>query len=382
MAPEPVSVVQDARRSETVGCEWWDLPYLDTEKAAAAKDILRKRASSSSSSSTTGMTKEETLMFPCKEEDFHLERSKTWKLIQKPEMMAPIGEPLDPGPQPIRLTMKERKKIRRRNRSEKQMEEQDKIRLGIIPAPAPKVKMSNLMRVLGNEAVMDPSKMEKDIREGKQQRELDHEMRNLAAKKTPAEIREKTTQKLMGDRTVAELTGINVAVFQIKGELVDATKRFKIDMNARQLYLTGVCVIVHDDEVESTSSPTNMVVVEGGKKGIKAYKKLLLRRIKWANDHPAYLEDERRRLQEEAEAGDVKMVGENGEEEEEEEEEEKQAPIRHSKYPMECKLVWEGVVGEAQFQEFRLEECTTVRVARAYAKNNKCEPYWNMAEVE
>ena len=82
------------------------------------------------------------------------------------------------------LTAKERKKIKRIKKTEKQKEEQDKIRLGLIQAPGltmtcayhpsgeilttdarrpysePKMRLSNLMRVLGNDAIMEPSKME------------------------------------------------------------------------------------------------------------------------------------------------------------------------------------------------------------------------------
>ena len=36
---------------------------------------------------------------------------------------------------------------------------QDKIKLGLMKPPPPKVKMSNLMRVLGPEAVADPSRV-------------------------------------------------------------------------------------------------------------------------------------------------------------------------------------------------------------------------------
>ena len=44
-------------------------------------------------------------------------------------------------------------------------------------------------------------------------------------------------------------------------------------MNAQQLHLTGCCLIYHD---------INIVVVEGGAKGLKKYKKLMLHRIKWS----------------------------------------------------------------------------------------------------
>lgn len=38
------------------------------------------------------------------------------------------------------------------------------LRLGLIPPDEPKVKMSNLMRVLGNEQVLDPTKVEAQVR--------------------------------------------------------------------------------------------------------------------------------------------------------------------------------------------------------------------------
>ena len=46
-------------------------------------------------------------------------------------------------------------------------------------------------------------------------------------------------------------------------------------MNAQQYHLTG-CVLVHRD--------INVVVVEGGPKALKKYKRLMLHRIKWKRD--------------------------------------------------------------------------------------------------
>jgi U4/U6 small nuclear ribonucleoprotein PRP3 len=62
------------------------------------------------------------------------------------------------------LTKLERKKLRRQTRNEAQKETQEKIRLGLQPPPEPKVRMANLMRVLGNEAVQDPTKVEAHVR--------------------------------------------------------------------------------------------------------------------------------------------------------------------------------------------------------------------------
>ena len=58
---------------------------------------------------------------------------------------------------PMFLTKKERKKLRRQNRREAWKEKQDKIRLGLVQSDESKVKMHNLMKVLGNEQIMDPT---------------------------------------------------------------------------------------------------------------------------------------------------------------------------------------------------------------------------------
>ena len=45
-----------------------------------------------------------------------------------------------------------------------------------------------------------------------------------------------------------------------------------MDMNAQQLHLTGCVMLYHD---------VNLVVVEGGPKCLKKFKRLLMHRIKW-----------------------------------------------------------------------------------------------------
>ena len=94
------------------------------------------------------------------------------------------GVPNKPVVIPVMLTKKERKKIRKQRRRELELEKQEKIRFGFIDKPDPKgacgndglyiyivlvlffhfffsilVRISNLMRVLGTEAVQDPTKI-------------------------------------------------------------------------------------------------------------------------------------------------------------------------------------------------------------------------------
>jgi len=79
---------------------------------------------------------------------------------------------------------------------EKQKEMQDKIKLGLMKPPPPKIKISNLMRVLGPEAVADPSRIEKEVKKNIQERLKSHLMRNKANKLTKEQKTEKWLRKL------------------------------------------------------------------------------------------------------------------------------------------------------------------------------------------
>lgn len=61
--------------------------------------------------------------------------------------------------------VQERKKIRTQKRMEREKEKQELIRQGLLDPPKPKVKLSNLMRVLGTDAVLDPTAMEQQVRD-------------------------------------------------------------------------------------------------------------------------------------------------------------------------------------------------------------------------
>ncbi|EFY84839.1 U4/U6 small nuclear ribonucleoprotein Prp3 [Metarhizium acridum CQMa 102] len=142
------------------------------------------------------------------------------------------------------LTSKEQAKIRRQRRMAELKEMQAKIRLGLIPAPPPKVKKGNLMRVLG-----DDQKKEKLSKN--QQRDADK--------------------------------GIHLLVFKISS-LANGQHRYKIGMNATQLALSGICIM---------HPKFNLVVVEGGAWSINKYKKLMLNRIDWTENSPSRTGDDR-----------------------------------------------------------------------------------------
>jgi U4/U6 small nuclear ribonucleoprotein PRP3 len=72
------------------------------------------------------------------------------------------------------LTKKEHKKLRRQNRRETLKEKMAKVRLGLEKPPKPKIKISSLIRILGSEAVQDPTKMEAHVRKQIVDREQKH----------------------------------------------------------------------------------------------------------------------------------------------------------------------------------------------------------------
>ncbi|XP_032235952.1 U4/U6 small nuclear ribonucleoprotein Prp3 isoform X2 [Nematostella vectensis] len=160
-------------------------------------------------------------------------------LVEHPVQKHPPAEPKEPPTVPIMLTSKERKKMRTQRRREVEKERTEKIRLGLEPPPPPKVKISNLMRVLGNEAVQDPTKVEAHVRAQMAQRQKAHEAANAARKLTPEARRDKNVKKLKEDTSL----GVHVAVFRVD-DLHDPQRKYKVDINAQQLYLTG-CVMVH-----------------------------------------------------------------------------------------------------------------------------------------
>jgi U4/U6 small nuclear ribonucleoprotein PRP3 len=253
--------------------------------------------------------------------------------------------------------VQERKKIRRQNRADREKEKQDKIALGLLPPPEPKVKLSNMMRVLSEQAVADPSAIERKVREQIAQREKNHEMRNLARKLTPEERREKKLRKIKEDAS----GDIHVALFKYVlcslgcgglerpnsvqrvllkrvPDLSNPQHRFKVDVNAQQYHLTGGVLICKDSNL-------NMVVVEGGKKAIKQYTKLMIRRIDWRGDREA------------EQASDSEGEGGNG-----------------------CLLVWQGVVARKAFNNFRFQECRTTTTARKVMEAKNVVHYWDLVE--
>uniref|UniRef100_A0A3P8QK59 U4/U6 small nuclear ribonucleoprotein Prp3 n=1 Tax=Astatotilapia calliptera TaxID=8154 RepID=A0A3P8QK59_ASTCA len=253
-------------------------------------------------------------------------------LVEHPAQMSPPVDTDKPVTLGVYLTKKEQKKLRRQTRREGQKELQEKVRLGLMPPPEPKVRISNLMRVLGTEAVQDPTKVEAHVRAQMAKRQKAHEEANAARKLTAEQRKEKKVKKLKEDLT----NGVHIAVYRIRN-LQNPSKKFKVEANANQLYLTGT-VVLHKD--------VNIVVVEGGPKSQKKFKRLMMHRIKW-EEHNSKRDDP---------DGDDDTKRNN-----------------------KCWLIWEGTAKERSYGEIKFKQCPTESMAREHFKKHGTEHYWDLA---
>lgn len=171
------------------------------------------------------------------------------------------------------LTKKEKRKMRRIDRKIKHDEITDRIRLGLLEPPEPRLRIANIMRVLGNSAITDPSAIEFKARAQTLKRKMKHELMNEMRKLSTDQRREKKRKKLMED---VSRDGVIVNVFSVPHLKHHRKAQYKIWKNAQQLNLTGVCL-----SIPRSISNVTVVIVEGGPKGISKYQRLILHRIQW-----------------------------------------------------------------------------------------------------
>jgi len=271
-----------------------------------------------------------------------------------------------PPPMPVLLTKKERKKIKKRNKRELLKEKQDRVRAGLEAPAEPKMRLSNLMNVLLNDTVADPSAMEAKVRAQMAERVSTHLEANAARKLTPEQKAEKRRRKYHED-TSAE---VHVAVYRA-GELADGKARYQIDVNAQQWNLSGVAVL-HPE--------CNVVVVEGGPKAQRRFRRLMLHRIRWKKKQKSAMEQA--------------AAAAEGEEEEEEESDSDDsddedgaghgadANATRSRTGA-CALVWSGVVPTARFlpARFTFEAMRSEALARNHLAKLGMESYWDMCRA-
>lgn len=131
-------------------------------------------------------------------------------LFEHPIQMKAPTESDRPEVLPTFLTKKEREKLRRLTRREVHLEKVERLHLGLDPPPEPKIKMSNLMRVLGQQQVQDPTKIEAYVREQMTKRQKAHVEANAARQLTHEQRKEKIRRKIQEDTS----RGVQVALYR------------------------------------------------------------------------------------------------------------------------------------------------------------------------
>ena len=155
--PQISTASLERRLAEIPVVEWWDAPLLKERSYAAGGENIMA----------------------------NVVAEAVTHYVEHPVPIEPPSEPPPPPPMPLPLTKKERKKLRTQRRLAAEKEKQDQIRCGLIDPPPPKVKLSNLMQAMKNEAVADPSAIEHRVRAEMAQRIKNHEMRNQARELPP-----------------------------------------------------------------------------------------------------------------------------------------------------------------------------------------------------
>lgn len=319
------AVEQVVELEEVPEVEWWDRRLLEHESYAAA-------------------------LLP--DGGVALKAGRVTHLVEHPVPLEPPRPEVAPPPQPLKLTSRELKKLRTQRRVAREKEKQELLRQGLLEAPAPRVKISNLHRVLGMEAAADPTAIEQEVRRQMAERLAAHEDRNLARKLTPAEAREKKLRKMF-DQAPAGLEGAGVgpelycAVYRI-ASLANPQHAYKVDVNAKENHMSGV-VLVTDD--------FTLVVAEGVSKALKRYNKLMLRRIDWTQAKPAGAG-----VEEDAPGEDEDNEGVD--------------PLAR---PNSCDLVWQGTVLGAAFPDFRVYKLGNPSAAKALLQQAGVGHYWDAA---
>ena len=276
--------------------------------------------------------------------------------VQHPVLLEPPQEKIIPAAKPMYLTSKEQAKLRRQRRMADLKEQQAKIRLGLEPPPPPKVKKGNLMRVLGEEAVKDPTAVEARVNREIAERKQTHENANDERKLTKQEKQEKLEKQQQEDAA----RGIHVRVYKIDS-LANGKHRYQISINAEQNKLTGVCVM---------HPRMNLVVVEGGEHSIRNYEKLMENRIKWSeNEAPRAVREGNREaamlvkanatwLEAEDEGGELKDLSTNR-----------------------CEVVFKGEEKQRGFRKWLgARVCETDSQAKDVLARAKMESFWNVAK--
>ncbi|KAL3809090.1 hypothetical protein ACHAXA_011778 [Cyclostephanos tholiformis] len=297
-----------------------------------------------------------------------LSHSKTHGLIQHP---VPVLTPAQKSameasramPPTLHLTKAERKRHRKLRRAERLREVQDMQAAGLVPPPEPRLTLSNYMKVLGDQAILDPSRMEAAVMSQIQGRKMKHERMNAERKLTREQKAAKHARKLEEDTS----QGVRVALFYVR-DMGHPYHRTKVDLNAQQNGITGG-VLECDRGVGGRGMA--LVVAEGGERAIKRYTRLMTVRMRWKGED--FYEDDDDDGGEDLMVGDDEGVGDGADGGGGGEKRKKFNPNN------ECELIWTGMAIKRAFHSFMFQNADSSVVARKILEAKGVAHYWDLA---
>ena len=304
-----------------------------------------------------------------------LTHSKTHALLQHP---VPVLTPAQQAaveakknrPPTLHLTKAEQKRHRKLRRAERLREQQDMQAAGLVPPPEPRLTLANYMKVLGDQAILDPSRMEAAVISQIQGRKLKHDQMNAERKLTKEQKSAKHARKLEEDTTQS----IHVALFYVK-DMGHPYHRTKVDLNAQQNGISG-------GVLECESLGMALIIAEGGERAIKRYIRLMTVRMRWKGED--FYEDED--VEEEAE--EDLMVGDDEDEDVKDVDEDGNTITmtmvgekKRKKFnpDNECDLIWSGMAIKRAFHSFMFQNAESSVVARKILEAKSVAHYWDLA---
>ncbi|EDO16013.1 hypothetical protein Kpol_495p11 [Vanderwaltozyma polyspora DSM 70294] len=247
--------------------EWWDKPYLDDRL-----EIFDKYRVPCREGDNTDEEEEE-------DEDFDENMKPSIRYVLHPipikvDEVVPVSK--------VYLTKTEIKKARRNRRKIEREELETKIKLGVLPKPAPKVKLANMMSVYeNNQNITDPTSWEKTVRNQVEERKRKHEDMNLQRHEEAMKLKKSKMQEVSN---VDNTKGNNFCKVYWFKSMSNPKIRFKINTNGKQLDLKGFCIRIGNEG-------PGLIVSSGDEKSIKFFDKLITRRIKWDESYKDKIQD-------------------------------------------------------------------------------------------
>lgn len=332
--------------------EWWDAPFLP-------------------SCSETGYpsSQAETLRLAT-------EAKKVSDLVQHPVLVRRPGKTAEPAPAAeLKLTPKEIQKMRRQRKEAARKDLEEQVRLRLVPPPPPRLTLSNMNRVLGAEAIADPTKAEAMVRAQVAERLEAHIQANEERALTAEERKAKEIEKMERDKA----KGMHRVAFTVRS-LANNKHLFRLNRDAAKHLITGTGVQIADD--------VGVIVAEGSQVALNHFKALVLRRIKW---------DEPIRPKKAADGGagigiGVGVGGKGGgggggdggrahgaEPGEDEDGSEEDGALGPSQVGNAATVIWEGPVPEAVFPFFKADKRLSASSAKSLLRSHKCEHLLELA---